>query len=131
MENSNRKDRSNKGLTLSEVEFVENTSGWKPTRYTVLMRKDKVEETTAGGIIIGSEVTETEEWTVTTGVLVATGSLAFSEGRDKDGALIFWDEYPKVGQRVRIKEYTGQRFIGDDEEKYVQVNDTEIIGVQA
>jgi co-chaperonin GroES (HSP10) len=125
MMSENRKDRSSRGFTVTESLAKENTSGWNPTRYTVLLRKDNVEEKTAGGIVITSDLRETEEWTVTTGVMVAMGSLAFTENGSP------WEDRPVVGQRVRIKEYTGQRFIGDDGEKYLQVNDTDIIGVKA
>lgn len=115
--------RTASGLQTKEVEFQGNTSGWDAYDYKVIVKRDAVENTYGeSGIVIADDVIDREEWTVTKGVIVSIGSKAFSD----------WPERPNEGQRVMIQEYVGQRFIGEDGEKYLIVNDKEIAaGVKA
>lgn len=117
------KDRSASGLQTKQVSFIGNTSGWEAYDYKVIIKRDSVEKTYGdAGIVLADDVVDREEWTVTKGVIVSIGSKAFSD----------WPEAPTEGQRVMIQEYVGQRFIGDDDEKYLIVNDKEIAaGVKA
>jgi len=121
------KDRTSKGLNVVEVDFQGNTSGWEAYDYKVIIKRDEVKETYGdSGIVIAEATRDTEEWTVTKGVIVSLGHQAFTDGRGKDGELVYWDNRPEVGQRVMIKEYAGQKFIGEDGEKYLIVNDKEV-----
>jgi chaperonin GroES len=123
-------DRSKRGLTLTEVEFKGNESGWQALDYKVIVKKDKVEEKTAGGIIVPEDAKNQEEWNVQTGIIVSMGELAFTDGRFSDGDTIKHLQRPKPGNRVITKEFAGLRFIGDDGEPYMVFNDKEIAGVK-
>ncbi len=110
-------NRTASGLQTKEVAFIGNTSGWEAYDYKVIIKRDSVDETYGdSGIVISADVRDREEWTVTKGVIVSIGSKAFSD----------WPVAPNEGQRVMIQEYVGQRFIGEDGEKYLIVNDKEI-----
>ena len=120
------KDRTSKGLTTSEAKFEKNECGWEAVDYKVIVRKDKVEETTAGGIVLPGDVKEQEWWNVFTGVLVSKGHLAFTEGRNRAGEVVRWEREPQIGQRVMLREHAGIRFEGDDGEEYAMYNDKDI-----
>jgi co-chaperonin GroES (HSP10) len=124
------KDRSARGLTLSDAEFDGNKSGWQALDYKVFVKKDKVEEKTEGGIIVPEDTKNQEEWNVQTGVIVSTGDLAFTDGRRADGELYQWSVKPKAGDRVITKEFAGLRFVGDDGDPYMVFNDKEIAGIK-
>ena len=124
------KDRSARGLTLSDAEFEGNTSGVEAVDYKVIVKKDKVEEKTSGGIYIPKDVSDQEEWNVQTGVIVSHGDLAFTDGRKKDHTLIPWSPKPKVGDRVITKEFAGLRFVGDDGDAYMVFADKDIAGIK-
>lgn len=124
------KDRSKRGLTITDAEFDGNKSGWQALDYKVIIKKDKVEEVTSGGIYVPTEAKDQEEWNVQTGVIVSHGELAFTDGRRASGELISWAIKPKPGDRVVTKEFAGLRFIGDDGEPYMIFNDKEIAGVK-
>jgi len=124
------KDRSKRGLTITDAEFDGNKSGWQALDYKVIIKKDKVEEVTSGGIYVPTEAKDQEEWNVQTGVIVSHGELAFTDGRRANGELISWAIKPKHGERVVTKEFAGLRFVGDDGEPYMIFNDKEIAGVK-
>jgi co-chaperonin GroES (HSP10) len=124
------KDRSARGLTLSDAEFEGNESGMQAIDYKVVVKKDTVEEKTEGGIYVPKEVQSQEEWNVQTGVLVSMGDLAFTDGRKPNGELIHLHPRPKVGDRVITKEFAGLRFVGDDGDPYMVFNDKEVAGVK-
>jgi len=126
------KDRSARGLSLSDAEFGGNTSGWEMVDFKVLVRKDQVEEKTDGGIFVPQAIQDQEMWNVQTGVMVSCGNQAFRTNRLKDnGEPIFWSPCPKVGDRVMFKELTGQRFIGEDGDEYLVYTDKDIIGIKS
>lgn len=124
------KDRSARGLTLSDATFEANTSGVEAVDYKVIVKKDKVEEKTSGGIFIPKDVSAQEEWNVQTGVIVSCGDLAFTDGRKSDHTLIPWNPQPKVGDRVITKEFAGLRFVGDDGDAYMVFTDKDIAGIK-
>lgn len=117
------KNRSASGLDTRAVSFISNTSGWEAYDWKVIVKRDEVEKTYGEvGLIMPDEVVDREEWTVSIGTLVSIGGKAFSD----------WPEAPKEGDRVLMQEHVGQRFIGQDGEKYLIVNDKEIAaGAQA
>lgn len=124
------KDRSARGLSVTDAEFNGNQSGWEALDYKVFVKKDKVEEQTQGGIIMPKDVAAQEEWNVQTGVIVSVGELAFTDGRRPDGVLYQWERKPQPGDRVITKEFAGLRFVGDDDEAYMVFNDKEIAGLK-
>lgn len=124
------KDRSTRGLSLTEVKFEGNTSGWEAVDYKVFVRKDKVEEKTVGGILVPEDARRLEEWNVQYGTIVSHGDLAFTDGRRADGELYDWVPKPKVGDRVLMKEFTGQTFTGKDGETYMVFADKDIGGIE-
>ncbi len=50
----------------------------KPTEFNVLLRPEKVEEVTAGGIILPDMTQDSKKYAETKGEIVAMSSLAFS-----------------------------------------------------
>ena len=123
------RDRTARGLNIKEVNFEGNTCGFAAVDYKVFVRKDEVEEKTAGGIVIAADARDQEKWNVSTGIVVSHGDLAFTDGRKADGSLIHWAKKPQVGDRVMIKEYAGVTFQGADGNEYFVYNDKDIMGV--
>lgn len=97
-----------------------NASGINPVEYKCLVLPTKVEETTAGGIVLPSQIQEQDQLAETKGILVAVGGMAFS---DWSGAK------PTVGQKVMIAKYAGLLCKGNDGEEYRLVNDKDIAAV--
>jgi co-chaperonin GroES (HSP10) len=124
------KDRSSRGMTLSDAEFDGNQSGWHALDYKVFVKKDEVQEKTEGGIIMPEDARKQEEWNVQTGIVVSCGDMAFTDGRRADGELYTWAVKPKPGDRVITKEFAGLRFIGDDGNPYMVFHDKEIAGIK-
>jgi co-chaperonin GroES (HSP10) len=124
-------NRSSKGFAVRNIEYEGNHSGWEAVDYKVIIQKDEVQETTAGGIIIAEEYREQEWWNVFTGILVSKGELAFTEGRDRDGRLLRWENEPKVGDRVMLRERAGIQFTGEDGKQYALYQDKDIGGIKA
>lgn len=122
------KSRTGAGLSIVDVEFNGNTSGWTATDYNVIVMKDEVKETYGdSGIFISDASRDQEEWVVTTGIVVEMGDAAFTRG----ASLNKWENAPQVGDRVMLASYRGQKFIGDDDRRYFMVTDKDIIGRKA
>lgn len=131
LEPLNRTNRSARGLSLRDAEYSGNTSGYEAYEYKCFVLKDEVEEVTAGGIVLTNDLRDREKWTVSTGILVSCGDLAFTDGRDAHGEPIPWARKPQLGDRVMIKEYAGQTFKGKDGKEYFVYRDTDLMGGQA
>lgn len=97
---------------------MNNTSGIYPVEYKVLIRPEKVEEKTKGGIILPETAREKEKYNVTEGTLIAVSPNAFT---DPD-----WLDPPKVGARVLYDRFAGSTVKGKDGEDYRLINDKEI-----
>jgi chaperonin GroES len=95
-----------------------NTSGAQPVEYKVIIKVDKVDEKTAGGIYLPEIVQEMDQNAHTRGVLVEIGGNAFEH---------FEEPIPRRGQRVMFGRYVGMKFVGADGEEYRALNDKEII----
>lgn len=98
---------------------MKNLSGISPREFRVLVKPDKVEEKTAGGIIIPDQVNERNQMAECRGLLVDAGGDAFDE----------WKDPPKPGQRVLIAKYAGIMTKGNDGEEYRICNDKDICAV--
>ena len=100
---------------------MENKSGIHPVEYKVLVAPRKVEEKTAGGIIMPDEVKEKEEYTNAYGFIVECGGNAFE---DPD-----WKSKPELGTLIMFDKYAGTKVTGNDGETYRLINDKEIVAL--
>lgn len=99
-----------------------NKSGITPVEYKVLVRPERVEEKTAGGIILPDEVREKEQFSAMRGVLVEAGEIAFTNPN--------WLKTPKAGDTIYFDRYAnGAEVEGADGEKYWLMNDKSIIAI--
>jgi chaperonin GroES len=101
-----------------------NKSGFVPIDLRVLVRPDKVETKTAGGIYIPPSTVESKEHAVDKGMLVAVGVNAWSEASRANGFVA-----PRAGDRVAFAKYGGRLIEGVDGEKYRIMNDEDVIAV--
>jgi co-chaperonin GroES (HSP10) len=98
-----------------------NTSGWKPTGHRVLVKVDKVEEVSQGGIIIPKDVTKREQLGQDGGIVVEVGNTAYAD-----------QEAPwcQIGDYVKFGRYAGQLITpeeADDGIEYRVLNDLDIV----
>ena len=97
-----------------------NQSGILPTGGHLLVLPAKVEEMTAGGIIIPQDTREKEQQAATIGTLIAVGSSAWKDLDDGSP----WAE---VGNKVSYARYAGISMVGQDDEDYVLINDNDVL----
>lgn len=99
---------------------MENTSGYYPAGYRVLVRPDPIDLRTKGGIFIPETAAEDHSRAQMLGTLVAVGPFA-------------WDRYPrawaKPGARVLFARYGGLHLRGKDGKEYRMLNDEQITAV--
>jgi co-chaperonin GroES (HSP10) len=97
---------------------LENASGIFPAGYRVLVKPDKIEETTEGGIIIAQQHQEQYQRAQQVGTIIAMGPCAyFDQPQD-------WCE---EGDRVMFSRYEGDIVTGTDGEDYRVINDKAVI----
>ena len=101
-----------------------NPSGVSPTEFKVLVRPDKGEEKTKGGILLPQEQREREQAASTAGEIIAISPLAFTYA---DWPVT--TSPPKVGDRVAFARYAGMTVKGNDGEEYRLINDKDVAGV--
>ena len=99
-----------------------NPSGITPYGYRIVVKLKVVEEKTEGGILLAPEIQEQDQLRTTKATLIAKGKLAFHSLQ----GVKFAD--PKIGQAIRVRQYAGETFEGDDGEKYVWMNDMDVLG---
>ena len=96
----------------------------EPKGVTVLIKPKKVDDKSAGGILIPVSVRNREQAAVTEGEVIAIGPSAWADYEENDGV--------QVGDWVAYAQYAGH-FIADPEGKdrdgYVIVNDQDIKAV--
>ena len=93
-----------------------------PILHRIILQLDEVETKTASGIVIPEMVTDKERKAVEVGTVLAIGPTAF---RDYGGD----ENTVKLGDRVIIAKYSGKEVKDDDGQKYVAINDEDIICV--
>tara|TARA_R110000868_G_scaffold141414_1_gene357942 strand:+ start:3041 stop:3367 length:327 start_codon:yes stop_codon:yes gene_type:complete len=103
-----------------------NTSGAKPLEWKVLILPDVVEEKTAGGIFLPEILKEKKQFAETKGVVIAMGAQAFK----KDFKDEYWEDAPKVGDRIAIAAFSGYVIEGKDGKSYRMIGDREILYVE-
>lgn len=101
---------------------MQNLSGIQPTEFKVLVKPDRVEEKTKGGIIIPDIERDREQFAATKGTLVAVSPMAF---KFQDWPPIA--AKPRPGDRVVFPRYVGFAMKGDDGEDYWLLNDRDIV----
>ena len=101
-----------------------NTSGIQPTEFKVLIKPEKIDEKTAGGIWKPQDLCEKEQAATTAGEIIAISPLAFTYA---DWPVT--TSPPKVGDRVALARYAGMTVKGSDGEEYRLVNDKDIAGI--
>ena len=100
-----------------------NPSGISPYGYRIVVKLKVVEEVNEGGVvIIAPEIQEQDQLRTTKATLVAKGKLAFHSLQGVQYAN------PEIGQALKVKQYAGETFEGDDGEKYVLMNDIDVHG---
>lgn len=95
--------------------------GLRMFEFKVLVRRDKAEEVTAGGILLPEQHIEKQEYAVNTGTLVAMSPLAFGYETWPEGARM-----PKIGDRVVFPKYAGADVKGKDGVEYRVLADKDI-----
>lgn len=99
-----------------------NNSGITPLDTRVLVLPDLVEKKSPGGIILTETLKEKQQWAQVKGTFVAAGSNAFLE----------WGvaaARPEPGSRVVITQYGGVTHDGADGQKYVVMDDKDILAL--
>lgn len=93
-----------------------------PTGGHVLVKPEKVEEVTKGGIILTQTTRDSEQAAATIGTIVAIGPAAW---KDLDDGT----PWCKLGDKVSYAKYAGVSMKGADNESYVLINDNDILSV--
>ena len=91
----------------------------EPAGHRVLIRPDKVEETSVGGIVLVKQHVEREQGATVKGVVLAVGPDAWY---DKKSA------WAKPGDRVIFAKYAGQ-VVGEEDDPLRIVNDEDILAM--
>ena len=99
-------------------------SGITPIEYNVVVKPERVEEQTKGGLYMPDEVREKDQYGEFKGVLVALSPMAFSFDEWPEDA-----PKPKVTDRVVFTRYAGTLVVGDDGEDYRIMKDKDVLGV--
>lgn len=119
-----------------------NTSGIEPCGNKVLVKPDKLEQKTKGGIVIPDDALERHQHAAHYGYVIALGPDCFKHTVTITERLIdgHWKEverktvgYTKpwvsVGDRIAFARYTGLLSDGEDGETYRVINDEDITSV--
>lgn len=98
-----------------------NPSGITPLDLRILVKPDPVEEVTKGGIILADTTKDRAKYAATKATLIQAGDNAFKE----------WGEArkPVAGNRVCYAQYSGAEQKGADGERYVIMNDADVLAV--
>lgn len=116
-------------FSKSWVQKTENTSGWQPANYTVLVDCEKIEEMTDGGIVIPEVTLEKDQIAQVRAVIIAFGSQAFKEGTtwSKGESEIL----RTVGLEVFIARNSGifldHKSMADSKNTYRIINDKDVL----
>jgi chaperonin GroES len=102
-----------------------NPSGIWPTEFNVLVLQKKVDEKSAGGIIIPDIAKDREQYAEMEGTLIATSPLAFTFERWPEGS-----RKPQPGDKVIIAKYSGTRVVGKDGQTYLLTKDKDLSAIR-
>lgn len=101
---------------------MNNPSGIVPLDLRILVRPDPVEEVTKGGIILADTIRDRQKYAATAGTLIAVGDNAFQGWADSS-------RKPKPADRICYAQYAGAEVKGADGERYVVMNDADLLAV--
>ena len=91
-----------------------------PILHRIILKLDDVETKTASGIVIPEAVTDKERKAVEIGTIFSIGPTAFKDYGGDENTVV-------VGDRVIIAKYSGKEIKDVDGQKYVAINDEDII----
>jgi len=116
-----------------------NNSGVYPRGDRVLVKPDKLEEVTKGGIIIPEADRDKHQMAALTGIVVEVGPDAWRHSIETVERLIngtwktverrttgYSEPFARVGDRVSYARYSGLQIDGKDGEEYRILNDEDI-----
>lgn len=98
-----------------------NPSGIVPVDMRVLVKPDPVEEK-IGSILLTDAAKDKAKYAGTKATLVAVGSNAFKDWGDHA-------DKPAPGARVHFAQYSGSEIRGEDDERYVIMNDADLTSI--
>ena len=101
----------------------------KPLGYRLIVKPETVEEK-VGNIYIPDEAKDQKQWRQSRGEVVAMGALAFTTGTPGKEDYIVFPDKPKVGDIVMFREYGGYAWKDEDGNKFITLNDDEVMGVE-
>jgi len=104
-----------------------NGSGIMPMQFKIVVRVEKVEEKTNGGIFIPENAQDRRQFEITRGVVVAVGPAAFSDDRQYPPGA----DRPVVGDRIWFDKHAGTQVKGKRDHMilYRVIEDTDIVGI--
>lgn len=106
-----------------------NESGVRPLRYGLVVKPKRVEKK-VGSIHLPDEQVDKDKWRQSRGEVIAIGDLAFTMGTPGQADHFIDRDPPKVGDVVIYREYNGQKVAEVGEDRYLILQDSEIIGVE-
>lgn len=106
---------------------MQNKSGIIPMGSRVLVKIEKLEEKTEGGIILPHETLDKEGEASQIATIIDLGAASFTNGL---GDLPDeWKIKPEVGAKIILERYQGVRIQGIDKEEYRLVSDKQILAI--
>lgn len=104
---------------------MKNPSGWEPVEFNCVVRVDKIQEKTKGGIFLPDEAKEADKHSSTEAELIAVSPVAFTyETWPDDSAK------PKAGDRILMAKYAGSMIKNDADTDYRIIKDKDILAVR-
>lgn len=92
----------------------------KPVEYKVLIKPEKIEAKTQGGLYLPEQTQSKEQMAQVKGKIIAIGGNAFDD----------WSgDKPKVGDIVYYSKYAGMIMNDPDFEGYSLINDKDIVAI--
>lgn len=112
-----------------EDAFPQIDAGVKPFGSRVIVQIRRAKRKTKGGIILGDESRDTEQWNTQVAKVVAIGPLAFKNRNTQE----LWPEgaWVQIGTYVRAPKYGGDRWsvaTEDGEVVFAMFNDMDLLG---
>jgi co-chaperonin GroES (HSP10) len=102
----------------------------RPLGYRLIVKPEAVEEK-VGNIYIPDEAKDQKQWKQSRGMVVAIGELAFTTGTPNQDDFIVFPGRPQKGDTVMFREYAGYAWKDEEGNKYVTLNDDDVMGVEA
>ena len=101
-----------------------NQSGITPIEFNVLVKPDKIEDRTAGGLYKPQTTLDQDKHRATQGEIVAVSELSFNEDIWPSGS-----PRPAPGQRVVLARHSGSFIDGADGNEYRLVKDKDVVAL--